>query len=73
MSRPEMVVAGWVFVGVAVFLQLAYLVLRNWKPGVHREQRPGPLRRALFRLLVADLSEPPETLEVSGETLLDSD
>ncbi len=54
MNRAEMVIAGWIFLGVAVFLQIAYLMLRNWKPRARTEKQPGLLRRGLFRLLVAD-------------------
>ncbi len=73
MNRPEMVVAGWLFVGVAVFLQLAYLVLRNWKPGLRSERRPSSLRRALFQLLVADLPKFSDAPDVPVEILFDSD
>ncbi len=73
MNMPEMVIAGWVFLAVAIFLQLAYLLLRNWRPGVRSEQRAGSLRRALFQLLVADLPESAEFAEVPGVPLFDSD
>jgi hypothetical protein len=73
-SHPEMVMAGWVFLGVAVFLQLAYLFLRNWKPHVYAERRPGSIRRALFQLLVDGLPEVPEGSTVlSPDLLFDSD
>ena len=62
MNRPEMVVAGWIFLGVAIFLQIAYLLLRNWKPGIRTARQPGPLRRALFRLLVAQLPDGPDDI-----------
>ena len=73
MNRPEMVVAGWLFVGVAVFLQLAYLVLRNWNPGLRSERGPGSLRRALFQLLVADFPKFTDAQDVPVEILFDSD
>ncbi len=73
MDRPEMVIAGWVFVAVAIFLQLAYLVLRNWRPRLHDERPAGSLRRALFQLLVADIPESPELAEIPANPLFDSD
>ncbi len=73
-SHPEMVMAGWVFLGVAVFLQLAYLFLRNWKPHVYADTRPGRFHRTLFQLLVDGLPEVPEGSEMlSPELLFDSD
>src|SRR5215471_6791385 len=56
-SRPEMVMAGWIFLAVAIFLQLAYLFLRNWKPHVYAEHQTGRLHRTLFSLLVDGLPE----------------
>ncbi len=73
MNHPDMVMAGWVFLGVAVLLQLAYLALRNWKPGVHSERRPGPIRRALFQLLVDDLPDLSDAPDTSFKLLFDSD
>ena len=55
MNRPEMVIAGWVFLAVAVFLQIAYLMLRNWRPSTQTGRGGQRIRRALFRLLVEDL------------------
>ena len=73
-SHPEMVTAGWIFLGVAVFLQLAYLFLRNWKPHVYAQRRPGSLRRGLFQLLVGGLPETTEGSEnLIPEIMFDSD
>lgn len=73
-NQPTMIMAGWVFLGVAIFLQLAYLFLRNWKPHIYAERRPSGVRRALFQLLVDGLPENPEPLETGiPEILLDSD
>ncbi len=55
MNRPEIVVAGWIFLAVAVFLQVAYLMLRNWRPSTQTVKGNERVRRALFRLLVEDL------------------
>ncbi len=72
-NRSEMVIAGWVFLAVAIFLQLSYLVLRNWKPRVYAARRPGSLRRALFQLLVDGLPEATELPDTPVEVLFDSD
>ncbi len=64
MNRPDMVIAGWIFLGVAVFLQIAYLMLRNWKPRSRPEKQSGLVRRGLFHLLVADASEVPSIRNV---------
>jgi len=73
-SRPEMVMAGWIFLGIAVFLQLAYLALRNWRPHVYAERRPGGLRRTLFQLLVDGMPEVSEVPEASmSDVHFDSD
>ena len=73
-SHPEMVMAGWVFLGIAVCLQLAYLFLRNWKPHIYAERHPGRFRRSLFQLLVDGLPENPEGSELSiPEIGFDSD
>ena len=73
-SHQEMVMAGWIFLGVAVFLQLAYLFLRNWKPHVYAQRRPGNLRRALLQLLVDGLPVASEGSEnMIPKILLDSD
>ncbi len=55
MNRPEIVFAGWIFLAVAVFLQVAYLMLRNWRPSTQTGRGTERVRRALFRLLVEDL------------------
>ena len=74
MNQPSMVMAGWVFLAVAVFLQLAYLFLRNWKPRVYAERRPGTFRRALFQLLVDGLPDTSDSTDVSiPELIFDSD
>jgi len=62
-SRPEMVMAGWIFLGVAIFLQLAYLFLRNWKPHTYTEHHTGRLHRTLFQLLVDRLPDTAENSE----------
>ena len=73
-GHPEMVMAGWVFLAVAVFLQMAYLFLRNWKPRVYAERRPGRFHRTLFQLLVDGLPENIEGSEVLlPEVMFDSD
>ncbi len=73
-SHPEMVMAGWIFLAVAVFLQLAYLFLRNWRPHLYGERRPGRFRRTLFQLLVDGLPEASEGSEVLiPEVRFDSD
>ena len=72
-NRSEMIMAGWVFLAVAIFLQLSYLVLRNYKPHVYAERRPGSLRRTLFQLLVDGLPEATELPDVPMETFFDSD
>jgi len=73
-SHSEMVMAGWVFLGVGVFLQLAYLLLRNWKPHIYAERRPGRFRRSLFQLLVDGLPENSEGSEgLIPELRFDSD
>lgn len=64
MNRPEMVAAGWIFLGVAVFLQIAYLLLRNWKPNARAARQPGPVHRTLFRLLVADMPDTPNDVQI---------
>ncbi len=73
-GHPEMVMAGWVFLGVGVFLQLAYLFLRNWKPRVYAERHQGRFRRSLFQLLVEGLPRNSDGSEVMiPELMFDSD
>jgi hypothetical protein len=54
MNNPAMVLAGWVFLVVGIFLQIAYLLLRNWKPRVPTGRQPGRVHSVLFRLLVSN-------------------
>ena len=68
-----MVMAGWIFLGVAVFLQLAYLFLRNWKPHVYAQRGPGSLRRTLFQLLVDGLPASEGSENMIPEIMFDSD
>ncbi len=73
-SHPEMVMAGWIFLAVGVLLQLAYLFLRNWRPHLYAERRPGRFRRTLFQLLVDGLPQDSEGSEVLiPEVRFDSD